>query len=278
MEHKIKRLFSVALCIVLLFGTMSSTVMAKTNTSGKCGKKLKWSYNEDSGELTISGKGRMDNYEDACKSNDWGIEPPWHEYCYQIHKVRIKKGVTSIGDGAFMGCDVLNSVLLPSSLKKIGIGAFHYCYSLRKISIPESVETIGREAIGYMYRGNTMGEITIIGAEGSEAQRYANENSIKFKISSTNKLTKTKLSKLTGKKAAVAVTWKKNTKGKGYQLQYTTKKNFSSDVKTVKISKNKTVKKTVKNLKEKTTYYFRIRTVKGNSVSDWSATKSVKTK
>lgn len=278
MKKKAKRLLSLMLCVMMLVGAMSSTAFAKSTAQGKCGNNLRWTYNEDTFELTISGKGKMDNYEDSCKSDDWGIEPPWHEYCNQIHKVKIKKGVTSIGDGAFMGCDVLNNVSLPSTLKKIGIGAFHYCYSLNKITIPDSVNTIEREAIGYMYRGYTMDGITIIGSEGSEAQRYADENGIKFKKSSTNTLRKTKIIRVTGKRSSAIVSWKKNTKGKGYQLQYSTKKDFSSGVKTVSISSNKTVKKTVKKLKKKTTYYFRIRTVKGNSVSAWSESKSVITK
>lgn len=116
-----------------------------------------------------------------------------------------------------------------------------------------------------------------INLRGKSFKKYKPRGGTVYTVT-TSKLSKTKLSKVVGKKNAVTITWKKNTKGKGYQLQYSTKKNFSSGVKTVKISTNKTVKKTVKNLKEKSTYYFRIRTVKGNSVSAWSDTKSVKTK
>ena len=91
------------------------------------------------------------------------------------------------------------------------------------------------------------------------------------------KLPATKLSKVTVKKNVATVTWKKNTTGKGYQLQYSTDKKFKKSVKTVKISKNKTVKATVKNLKTGT-WYFRIRTVSGKKTSGWSKVKSVKVK
>lgn len=93
----------------------------------------------------------------------------------------------------------------------------------------------------------------------------------------TSTLAKTKLSsvKFDKKKKIVTVKWKKNTKGKGYEVEYSTDKKFKKSVKTVKISKNKTVKTTVKKLK-KGTWYFRIRTVKGKKYSGWSTVKKVK--
>lgn len=121
-----------------------------------------------------------------------------------------------------------------------------------------------------------------------KASNFSNENSESVGISfnagtvsvtggASPTLTKTKLSsvKWNKKKKTVTVKWKKNTKGKGYEVQYSTDKSFASAVKTVKIKKNKTVKTTVKKLK-KGTWYFRIRTVKGNTYSGWSAAKKVK--
>ncbi|GEM_PF-6511237 len=116
-----------------------------------------------------------------------------------------------------------------------------------------------------------------VNLHGKSFKKYKPKGGVVYKVT-TSKLSETKLSKVASNKNTAIVTWKKNTKGKGYQLQYSTKKNFSSGVNTVKISKNKTVKTTVKKLKAKTTYYFRIRTVKGGNVSAWSGTKSVKTK
>ena len=54
------------------------------------------------------------------------------------------------------------------------------------------------------------------------------------------------------------------------------KKNFKSGVKTVNIKKNKTVSATIKKLKKKKTYYFRVRGVNGKNVGKWSAVKRVK--
>ena len=92
----------------------------------------------------------------------------------------------------------------------------------------------------------------------------------------------TSLKKLkTGKKQFKA-TWKKQkTETTGYQIQYSTNKNFKSS-KTSKIKKNKTTSSTVKKLKAKKKYYVRIRTYKtvnGKTYySGWSKVKKVTTK
>lgn len=87
----------------------------------------------------------------------------------------------------------------------------------------------------------------------------------------------TKGLKVKVKKTTATVTWKKNTSGNGYQIQYSTVPTFATGVKTKNMKKNKTVKATIKKLK-KTTYYFRIRTIKGSEFSAWSAVKKVKVK
>lgn len=97
----------------------------------------------------------------------------------------------------------------------------------------------------------------------------------------------TKVSSVKAAKKAFTAKWaKQSVQTTGYQVQYSTSKNFKKSVKTATISKNKTVSKTVKKLKAKKTYYVRVRTYKtvkvnGKSVklySGWSSAKSVKTK
>ena len=51
--------------------------------------------------------------------------------------------VTSIGKGAFRGCDSLTSVTIPDSVTTIGGAAFYNCSSLTSVTIPDSVTTIG---------------------------------------------------------------------------------------------------------------------------------------
>ena len=97
----------------------------------------------------------------------------------------------------------------------------------------------------------------------------------------------TSLSKVKAARKSFSATWKKQSKQtSGYQLQYSTNKKFAKVVKTSTISKNTTVKKTVKKLSAKKTYYVRVRTYKTVKVgkksvkiySGWSAAKKVKTK
>ena len=64
--------------------------------------------------------------------------------------------VTSIGDKAFSGCNLI-SITLPESVTSIGNYAFFYCSSLTSITIPESVTSIGI----YAFCGCSLTTITI---------------------------------------------------------------------------------------------------------------------
>lgn len=56
------------------------------------------------------------------------------------------KGVKSIGDSAFNGCDTLKEIKIPNSVTKIGDYAFVGCSNLTDIKIPDSVMTIGNQS------------------------------------------------------------------------------------------------------------------------------------
>ncbi|WP_026523502.1 fibronectin type III domain-containing protein [Butyrivibrio sp. MB2005] len=84
--------------------------------------------------------------------------------------------------------------------------------------------------------------------------------------------------KADGKKATIK--WKKQTKNtKGYEIQYSTDRNFKDNVKKTSVKKSAT-SKTIKKLKAGKTYYVRIRTKykkDGKTVySEWSKVKKVK--
>jgi len=78
----------------------------------------------------------------------------------------------------------------------------------------------------------------------------------------------------------MAVTWGKNAKANGYQIQYSTSSKFKSGNKTANITKAGTVSKVIGSLAKGKTYYVRIRTYKtvGKTKywSSWSAAKKVK--
>ena len=52
--------------------------------------------------------------------------------------------VTSIDNSAFVNCDGLTSITIPSSVTSIGYSAFNNCTSLTSITIPSSVSSIGK--------------------------------------------------------------------------------------------------------------------------------------
>ena len=79
-----------------------------------------------------------------------------------------------------------------------------------------------------------------------------------------------------GRKAQVR--WKKNKLVTGYEVQYSTDRNFISGVKKKTIKKASTTKVTLTGLKKKKTYYVRIRTYRkggGTTYSSWSKVKKV---
>ena len=82
----------------------------------------------------------------------------------------------------------------------------------------------------------------------------------------------TQLSLVAGSKGILRVKWKKNTTGKGYELQISRKKSFIKPIKTLKLKKASTVTAAVKGLK-KGTCYVRLRTINGKTFSQWSRVK-----
>ena len=104
-----------------------------------------------------------------------------------------------------------------------------------------------------------------------------------YKTNVKAKLTvpETSVTRLTKKEKAFAVKWKKVSVATGYQLQYSTAKNFKSK-KSVTVKGAKNVSKTVKKLKANKKYYVRVRAYKTYGgkkyYSEWSKPKSVTTK
>lgn len=80
-------------------------------------------------------------------------------------------------------------------------------------------------------------------------------------------------------KRKISVKWSKTT-ADGYQIQWSTKKSFSSDYKSVIVSKGSQTSKTIKTSKSKRTYYVRIRAYKNENgtriYGSWSSVKAVK--
>lgn len=118
---------------------------ASADESGTCGANgdnVTWYYKESTKTLTISGTGKMMDYE---LYDDSFNQSPWNEN-NSIKTVIIEDGVTSIGDGSFPWCSSITSIIIPNSVVSIGDWAFGYCNDLTSVTIPNSVTRIGDSA------------------------------------------------------------------------------------------------------------------------------------
>ena len=121
---------------LLLLAMILLPLVSSADDSGICGEKLKWTYEEKTGTLTITGNGNMYNYSSTQPS-------PWYSYALNIYNLIISNGVTSIGDFAFEYCRV-SCVDIPNSIVIIGKYAFSYCSNLATVNIPNSITAIER--------------------------------------------------------------------------------------------------------------------------------------
>ena len=132
MKKIISLLLSLAMLLTITSG-LNLTAYADVQT-GSCGDNVKYSLDTETGVLTISGTGDMNNY-------------PSHYSPFNnnsiVKTVIIENNVTSIGSDAFRDCTSLTSVTIPDSVTSIGGDSFLDCTSLATITIPNSVTSIG---------------------------------------------------------------------------------------------------------------------------------------
>ena len=66
--------------------------------------------------------------------------------CESLTSIVVPECVTSIGDYAFVGCESLTDIVLSDRITSIGGSAFSGCKSLKSLVIPDSVTSIGDKA------------------------------------------------------------------------------------------------------------------------------------
>ncbi len=119
--------------------TLSNATLYCLVTSGRCGDALTWAL-YDNGVLKISGVGAMWDFLQT--------GAPWAQYQDRIERVVLKTGATSIGNGAFSGCEVLAGVTIPEGVTGIGREAFYGCSGLTSVTLPDSLIRIDEGAFG----------------------------------------------------------------------------------------------------------------------------------
>lgn len=218
-----KKIIVLLLSVVLLF-SLTACGNKETETVGNGTAKEKFAdieWTMENGVLTIRGEGMMPIYEGPSGSEaDSEKLPPWYEARDDIKKVVIEKGITSIGDLAFLKCKNLTEIEIPDSVKSLGEGSFQYCASLSTVEIPDNITRIGGatffacqnlmtvklpdtvtqidvwafagceslttieipESVTEIGKNafNGSDNLTICGASGSYAEKYATENNIPF--------------------------------------------------------------------------------------------------
>lgn len=120
-----------------------------TADSGNCGEEnseVTWEYAD--GILTISGTGKMMDYPSGA---------PWYKYRYEITSLTVESGVTYIGEAAFYGCSMLETVSLSKTIRGIGKGAFANCYYLKEITLPNKITKIN----DYTFQNCALSSVTL---------------------------------------------------------------------------------------------------------------------
>ncbi len=118
--------------------------------------------------------------------------------CTGLTSFTIPNSVTKIGQGAFIGCTGLTSIVIPDSITSISRSTFSDCNCLMFVTIPDSVTSIGSsafdcidltfitipESVTHIEQGAFYDwtGLTMYGAAGSAAEKYAKENHIPFVV------------------------------------------------------------------------------------------------
>ena len=142
-----KKLLSVALCLVLIFCAMPVFAISASaeETEGY------YTYTISNGEATItdcdtsiSGDVVIPSELDGCPVTAIGESA--FKSCDNITSITIPNSVTSIGSYAFSNCISLKNLIIPDSVTNIGVGAFIFCSDLINVTIGKNVTSIGSNA------------------------------------------------------------------------------------------------------------------------------------
>ncbi len=146
--------------------TESNNSMVKDS----CGDGVKYSFYEITGELIISGKGKINDFSETMSEYS-----PWHKYNNSIISVVIEDGVTEIGNAAFYDCKNLVSVTIPDSVTTIGDKAFKFCKSLVSITLPSNIKELGINAFACCKNLNS---VTYLGINEPYNEKNRGENNV----------------------------------------------------------------------------------------------------
>ena len=140
-----KHYFLTFLWVLLLLLTAGST-SAQYALSGSCGRRiqfnddstnLQWSVDTAQRVLTITGNGRMYDYDTDTKA-------PWYPWRSYINRLVLPNGLTEIGTYAMYYLDRLDSIQWGGTVQIIRDYAFYGCSGLLSLSFPNSLSNVNQ--------------------------------------------------------------------------------------------------------------------------------------
>ena len=126
-----KKIISLVLSVVMLFsvtaGLNISAYADELPASGSCGENVTYTFDSETGALTISGTGYMTDYE---YTNQCPLS-----YKPEIKSIIVEEGVKGIGARNFSFLENLESIVISSTVTKIGDYAIGINHSLSVITV-----------------------------------------------------------------------------------------------------------------------------------------------
>lgn len=190
--------------------------------------------------------------------------------------------VTIYGTGYYKGTATIHFKIIKKTEKfvsNVKLNRTSYTYTGKSIrpsvTVTVNGKKIGANAYKLYYRNNKNSGIGTVQVRGIGKYSRINKT-LTFKILPPKTL-------LTGLKKAnrsFTASWKKNIQATGYQIQYAADSRFIKERKTVTVGKQSAIRYKISGLKNKKTYYVRIRSYKrvGKKVlySSWSTVKKIR--
>lgn len=189
--------------------------------------------------------------------------------------------VTIYGTGYYKGTATIHFKIIKKTEKfvsNVKLNRTSYTYTGKSIrpsvTVTVNGKKIGASAYKLYYKNNKNSGIGTVQVRGIGKYSRINKT-LTFKILPPKTL-------LTGLKKAnrsFTASWKKNIQATGYQIQYAADSRFTKERKTVTVGKQSATRYKISGLKNKKTYYVRIRSYKrvGKKVlySSWSTVKKI---
>lgn len=190
--------------------------------------------------------------------------------------------VTIYGTGYYKGTATIHFKIIKKTEKfvsNVKLNRTSYTYTGKTIrpsvTVTVNGKKIGASAYKLYYKNNKNSGIGTVQVRGTGKYSRINKT-LTFKILPPKTL-------LTGLKKAnrsFIASWKKNIQATGYQIQYAADSRFTKERKTVTVGKQSAIRYKISGLKNKKTYYVRIRSYKrvGKKIlySSWSTVKKIR--